>query len=142
MGKTIMIVEDDQIFHDIYAEMLEDTDYKLIHAYDGDEALSKLEENKPDLIILDIVLNMMTGDTFFLYLKGIPEYADIPVIIVTGSCKRAYESLWVIDPNLVVLDKTAIEEKLIVTIETKIGEQNFKLAHCKTGISWAQENFN
>jgi CheY-like chemotaxis protein len=129
MSKTIMIVEDEQPFHDLYAEMLEDTDYRIIHAYDGDEALSKLEENKPDLIILDIVLDMMTGDTFFLYLKGMPEYADIPVIIVTGACKRAYESLWGIDPNLVVLDKTAIEEKLIATIETKIGEQNFTFAH-------------
>ena len=130
MRKTIMIVEDEQNFHDLYTAFLEDTNYRLIHAYDGDEALAKLEENKPDLIILDILLDMMTGDTFFLYLKGMPEYADIPVIIVTGACKRAYESLRGIDPNLVVLDKAAIEEKLIATIETKIGEQNFKLAHC------------
>ncbi len=130
MSKTIMIVEDEQNFHDLYTAILEDTNYRLIHAYDGDEALAKLEENKPDLIILDILLDMMTGDTFFLYLKGIPEYADIPVIIVTGASKRAYESLWGIDPNLVVLDKAAIEEKLIATIETKIGEQNFKFAHC------------
>ena len=42
--KTIMIIDDDQVFHDLYTEMLEDTDYRLLHAYDGDEALLKLEE--------------------------------------------------------------------------------------------------
>jgi CheY-like chemotaxis protein len=124
MSKSIMIVEDDQTFHDIYTEMLENKDYRLIHVYDGDEALLKLEQEKPDLIILDIVLDMMTGDTFFLYLKGMPECADIPVIIVTNSSKRAYESLWEIDPDLVILEKTAIGENLVAAIEAKIGDQN------------------
>ena len=46
MGKTVMIVEDEQAFHDLYTMMLEDTDYEIIRAYDGDEALAKLEEKK------------------------------------------------------------------------------------------------
>lgn len=124
MRKSIMIVEDEQTFHDIYAEMLDNKNYKLIHVYDGDEALSKLEQEKPDLIILDIVLDMMTGDTFFLYLKSKPECADIPVVIVTNSSKHTYRSLWKIDPNLVILEKTAIGENLIATIEAKIGDQS------------------
>jgi len=121
MGKTIMIVEDDQIFHDIYAEMLEDTDYRLIHAYDGDEALSKLEQEKPDLIILDIVMNMVTGDTFLLYLKSMPECADIPVIIISSQPKRDYKSLKDVEPNLIFLDKTVTKEKLIEEINARIG---------------------
>ncbi len=56
MNKTIMIVDDEQHFHDRYAAMLEDSNYEVISVYDGDEALSKLEEKKPDLIITDIVL--------------------------------------------------------------------------------------
>ena len=121
MGKTIMIVEDDQIFHDIYAEMLEDTDYRLIHAYDGNEALSKLEQEKPDLIILDIVMNMVTGDTFLLYLKNMPECADIPVIIISSQPKRDYKSLKDVEPNLIFLDKTVTKEKLIEEINARIG---------------------
>ena len=61
MNKTIMIVDDEQHFHDRYAAMLEDSDYEVISVYDGDEALAKLEEKKPDLIITNIVLSMMTG---------------------------------------------------------------------------------
>ena len=61
MGKIIMIVEDEPAFHDLYTMMLEDTDYEIIRAYDGDEALSKLEEKKPDLIILDIMMPKMNA---------------------------------------------------------------------------------
>jgi len=121
MSKSIMIVEDDQIFHDIYAEMLEDTDYRLIHAYDGDEALSKLEQEKPDLIILDIVMDMVTGDTFLLYLKSMPECADIPVIIISSQSKRDYKSLKDVDPNIIFLDKIVTKEKLIEEINARIG---------------------
>ncbi len=121
MNKTIMIVEDDASFHNLYKEVLGDTDYKLIHAYDGDEALVKLEEEKPDLIILDIILDMMTGDTFFLYLKGMPEYADIPVIIASSCPKKDYKSLRDIDPSLVYFDKVGIGDELITKIKSRIG---------------------
>ncbi len=39
MDKTIMVVDDEQVFHDLYTEMLDGTEYRLIHVYDGDEAL-------------------------------------------------------------------------------------------------------
>ena len=87
MGKTIMVVDDDQVFHDLYTEMLEDTEYRLIHVYDGDEALAELEQEKPDLFILDIVMDMVTGDTVLLYLKSMPKCENIPVIIISSQPK-------------------------------------------------------
>ncbi len=123
MGKNIMIVDDDPLFHDIYTAMLEETEYRLIHTYDGDEALQALEQEKPDLIILDMVMNMVTGDTFFLYLKGMPECTDIPVIIISSYSKRSYKSLKDIDPNLTFLDRTVTKEKLIEEIKAKIGAE-------------------
>ncbi len=124
MNKTIMIVDDEQHFHDLYAVMLEDTGYVLIHTYDGDEALLKLEEEKPDLIITDIVLNMMTGDTLFLYIKSMPEYEDIPVIMTSNVSLRPYKSLKEIDPNLVFLEKTYLtKERLLEEIDKKLIKQ-------------------
>lgn len=120
MGKTIMIVEDEQSFQDLYAMMLEDTDYEIVRAYDGDEALSKLEEGKPDLIILDILLDLVTGDTFFLYIKGMPEYANIPVIVASSFSPKAYKNLKEMDPDLVFLEKPFTKEKLIEEIKAKI----------------------
>ncbi len=121
MNKTIMIVEDDASFHHLYGKVLGDTDYNLIHAYDGDEALVKLEEKRPDLIILDIILDMMTGDTFFLYLKGMPEYADIPVIIASSCPQKNYKNLRDLDPSLMYIDKAGIGDELVTEIETRIG---------------------
>ncbi len=69
-------MEDDAAFHTLYDAVLDNTGYRTIHAYDGNDALALLEEEIPDLIILDILLDMMTGATFFLFLKNIPEYAD------------------------------------------------------------------
>lgn len=121
MNKTIMVVEDEQAFHNLYNEILEDTDYEIIHTYDGDDALARLEGEKPDLIILDILLDMMTGDTFFLHLKSMPECADIPVIIVSSYPQRDYKGLKDLDPNLVYLDKSCLGDKLLLEINAKIG---------------------
>ncbi len=121
MAKTIMIIDDDQVFHDLYTEMLEDTDYRLLHVYDGDEALLKLEEEKPDLFILDMLMDMMTGDTVLLYLKSMPECEEIPIIVISCQPKRGYKGLKDVDPNLTFLDKTVTKEKLIQEIKAKIG---------------------
>ena len=121
MGKTIMVVDDDQVFHDLYTEMLEDTEYQLIHVYDGELAWEELVKKKPDLIILDMSMVLVTGDTFFLYIKSIPEYADIPVIIISSQCKQDYKNLKDVEPNLTFFDKTVTKEKLIDEITAKIG---------------------
>jgi CheY-like chemotaxis protein len=122
MTKTIMVVDDEQHYHDLYETMLRDTDYGIINAYDGDEALAKLDVKKPDLMIIDIILDMMTGDTLFLYLKSMPGYDDIPVIIVSNLSSYSYKYLREIDPALVFLDKIhTTGERLIKEIKAKIG---------------------
>lgn len=121
MRKKIMIVEDDQSFHDLYIDLFEDTDYDVICTYDGDEAMERLDDGKPDLIILDMLLDLIAGDTFFRLIRNIPEYADIPVIVVSGYPERAYVILKDLDRNLTFLNKTEISEKLIEEVNRKIG---------------------
>jgi len=121
MRKKIMIIEDDQAFHYLYTLLLEDTGYKVISTYDGDDAMEKLEEDKPDLIILDMLLDLMAGDTLFYLIRNIPEYADIPIIIVSGYPEQAYTILKDRDQNLTFLSKTEINERLIGEINSRIG---------------------
>ena len=121
LRKSMLIVEDEQVFHDLYTEMLEETDYRLIHAYDGDEALEKAKQEKPDLIITDILMDMVTGDTFFLYLKSMPECADIPVIEISAFSQKGYKGLKEIDPKLVYIEKSKLTgEKLLEEVEKKL----------------------
>ncbi len=116
-----MIVEDDQSFHDLYAGLLVGTDYELINTYDGDQAMERLDDGKPDLIILDMLLDMIAGDTFFRLIRNIPEYADIPIIVVSGYPERANVILKDLDQNLTCLNKSDINEKLLDEINNKIG---------------------
>jgi len=119
--KTIMIVDDEQVFHDRYSEMLDGSDYEIIRAYEGDEALTILGKKRPDLIITDITLNMMTGDTLFLHIKSMPEYKDIPVIMASDFSPQPYKNLRMVDPDLVFLDKTFTKEELVKEVRAKIG---------------------
>jgi CheY-like chemotaxis protein len=100
-----MIVEDLHAFHELYEKMLKGTNYEFVHAYDGIEALSKLHEKRPDIIILDMHMDVMMGDTFFLHLKSMPEFADIPVIIISTLPESEFKNLRELDPNLICIDK-------------------------------------
>ena len=122
MAKKIMIIDDERDFQEIYARMLEGRGYDLIYAYDGDEAMQMLNDNIPDLIILDLVMDMVPGDTFFLYLKGFQELSDIPIIISSSIPQKQYKSLAKIDPTLVCLNKaTLTKEILLEEIDKKLG---------------------
>lgn len=119
--KTIMIIEDNETYHNIYKTMLKGYDYKFIHTYDGYEAMEKMDETTPDLIILDMLMDMITGDTFFMYLRNIPEYASIPVIIISSAPERLYRHLRITDPNLAFIEKGSLDgETLIEEINKKI----------------------
>ncbi len=125
MTNTIMIVENNEYFHDLYQTMLKESECKFIYAHDGYEAMERIEETIPDLIILDMLMDMVTGDTFFMYLKNIQEYANIPVIIISSSLERRYSHLRETDPNLVFI------EKRYLTRDRLIDEVNKKLSVIK-----------
>ena len=127
--KTIMIVDAEQPFHDFFSEMLDGTDYKVISAYDGDEALSKIEEKRPELIItddlifLDIILNKMTGDTPFLHTKSTTEFGDIPFIISSNFFLRSFKDQQKTGPSFAFPDKAFIKKKLMDEVNTKVEQK-------------------
>lgn len=121
MGKKILIIEDEEDFFFFYTTMLEETDYLVSRAVDGIGAFQKIRENKPDLIILDLLLDQLTGDDFLRQLKSDPAYAHIPVIIASSFSPRAYKSIFEIDPDLTFLEKPFTQEQLLATIEARLG---------------------
>ena len=122
MEKTIMIIDDERDFQEIYTTMLEGLGYDLIYAYDGDEAMQMLSDNIPDLIILDLIMDMVPGDTFFLYLKSSQELSDIPIIIISSLPQKQYNNLKKIDPKLVYINKAFLtKERLLEEVDNKLG---------------------
>ncbi len=119
--KTIMIIENNENYHNIYKAMLKGSNYKFIHTYDGYEAMERMDETTPDLIILDMLMDMITGDTFFMYLRNIPEYASIPVIVISSAPERRYRHLRMTDPNLTFIEKRFLDRvRLIGAVDKKI----------------------
>ena len=122
MAKNIMIIDDEREFQEIYAIMLESRGYNLTYAYDGDDAMQMLDDNIPDLIILDMAMDLVMGDTFFLYLKGFKKLSDIPIIIISSIPQIQYNDLKKIDPKLVYINKVDLtKERLLEEVDNKLG---------------------
>ncbi|MDD4901389.1 MAG: response regulator [Patescibacteria group bacterium] len=81
--KKILIVEDDNILSKAIRTILEEEKFKIIVAVDGEEALVKVKEFTPDLILLDLILPKKSGEDVLAELKKNEETKDIPVLVTT-----------------------------------------------------------
>ncbi len=79
----ILIVDDSYSTRKFLAHLLKNADHEILEAENGEECIKQTNENKPDLIILDIVMPEKEGIETILVLKNtIP---DIPIIAISGS---------------------------------------------------------
>jgi DNA-binding response OmpR family regulator len=80
----VLVVDDDMTLHEMYAERLAAEGYEIISAYDGEEALQKVAEEKPDIVLLDIMMPKINGIDVMKRLRAEPETAKIPIILLTA----------------------------------------------------------
>ena len=81
--RTIMVVDDEPAIVAIHHVMLEQLGFIVSHCYSGPELFASLEEQKPDLIILDVMMPEMDGLEVLRRLKAASETSSIPVILLT-----------------------------------------------------------
>lgn len=84
MGKKILVVDDEPGYVDLLRDMLVSKGYVVPTAYDGREAIAKVESEKPDLIILDIKMPKISGYEVCRLLRDDKRFKDIPVIMLTA----------------------------------------------------------
>lgn len=77
--KTIAIIDDDIYIGNMLEELLQSNGYKILRAYSGTEALFLLEKNRPDLILLDLMLPGLSGE------EVLPHIENIPVIVLSAK---------------------------------------------------------
>lgn len=87
-GVTVLWVEDDMFLSSIVGRKLASTGAKHIQAKSADEAFSSLQTNKPNVIVLDLVLPGMSGFEILEKLKADPVTKDIPVIVLSNLDQR------------------------------------------------------
>ncbi len=84
--KVKILVVDDYVENvELLQELLTASGYDVTAAYDGDEALQKVDENKPALILLDIMMPKMDGYQVCEALRAKEETKEIPIIFVTAK---------------------------------------------------------
>ena len=86
-GKLALVVDDEHETIEYISAILDDNQMKTTSASNGKEALRKVKETKPDIILLDLLMPEQSGMRFFNELKKNTEYNNIPVIIVSGASK-------------------------------------------------------
>ncbi len=81
---TIVVAEDDKLISGSLCEALKSAGYEPIPAYDGEEAVAKCKEVKPNLLLLDIMMPKLDGISVLWELKANPETANTAVIVLTN----------------------------------------------------------
>lgn len=84
MFYTIMVVEDDADINNLLAKMLRQADYQVLQVYSGSEAVLRLQQDRPDLLLLDLMLPGMSGSDVLAHMRK--ELAlDVPVIVLSAK---------------------------------------------------------
>lgn len=84
----ILVVDDDPDLVESVATILEKKKHDVITAYGGVEGLEKAKKEKPDAVILDVMMPDKNGYDVCKELKGDPKYRDIPILLLTAVASK------------------------------------------------------
>lgn len=121
--RRILVVDDDVDFVAANKALLEASDYDVMTAHDGNEALSLAQAHRPDLILLDVMMKTDTeGFEVSRMIREIPDIKRIPVILLTGirrtmnlPFKFEPDEEWL--PVSRILEKPVQPEKMLAVIK-------------------------
>jgi len=82
---TVLVVEDDPQLREAYRNYLAAARYRVVLASDGLAALTTIESERPDVVVLDLGLPRVSGWDVYRDLRSRPETATLPIIIATGN---------------------------------------------------------
>jgi two-component system phosphate regulon response regulator PhoB len=130
MTKKVLVVDDDPDVRSFVVTVLEENQYVPLVAEDGVEGLEMIIKEKPDLVILDVLMPRGSGIRLYRKLKTDDNLKAVPVIMFTGIALRSFlKSQKVLDefdggeipmPDL-YLEKPVEPEELAAAIEKKLG---------------------
>jgi len=118
----ILLVDDDPDFVAATKLVLESKPYEVIVAYDGDEGLEKAKDDRPDLIILDVIMPVKDGFMVCQQLKKDPQLSSIPVLMLTAFSEKFGETSVSLSQGLTLeaedfIDKPVTPAELLLRVE-------------------------
>ena len=96
--EKILVVDDDPDFVEVMRLTLEPHGYEVVSAASGDEGLAKVRSERPDLVILDVIMSsVLDGLNMSQRMQQIPEQRKIPILMVTSIANTDYAALFPTD---------------------------------------------
>lgn len=121
MSKKILVVDDQPYLRDVQVLLLRTAGYEATALASATEALARLSDVRPDLILLDMGMPGMNGRQFLSRLRADTAWSALPVILATGFGIEGLESLG--GPATDVLAKPFTEEVLLASVRRLLGER-------------------
>ncbi|MHB2025207.1 MAG: response regulator transcription factor [Elusimicrobiota bacterium] len=79
----ILLIDDEEDFHDIIRQVLEPAGYEILGAKDAESGFKALYKEKPDLLILDVNMPLQDGYAVCLKVRTLPEFIELPILMLT-----------------------------------------------------------
>ncbi|MDH5696130.1 MAG: response regulator [Dehalococcoidia bacterium] len=126
----ILLVDDDIDFVEATKAVLESKPYEVIVASDGDEGLRKARQEKPDLILLDVIMPIKDGFTAVEQLKKDPQLSKIPTLMLTAFAEKGTETSIPVSRGFTLeaedyIDKPVSPEELLARVERYLKKAGF-----------------
>lgn len=124
-GKKVMWVEDDPELNKIMQRWLSRYDVEIVHATNGTDALEMIERERPDILLLDIMLPDIDGFSILESIKKEPSLAGIPVILFSNlSQKEDVDRGYQLGASRFIVKSTVFLENLAGEIRNVLRENN------------------
>ena len=123
--KKILFIEDESALQKTFGEILKQEGYEMISALDGETGLRLAKSEKPDLILLDLILPKMHGFDVLKKIKEDKEIKHIPIIVLTNleDIKDVDRAIGLGATTYLVKAKYSLEE-IVEKIKNALGESN------------------
>jgi two-component system alkaline phosphatase synthesis response regulator PhoP len=126
----ILLVDDDKDFIESTRIVLESKPYQIIIASNGDEGLRKAREEKPDLILMDVIMPVKDGFSAAEQLKKDPQLSKIPTLMLTAFATKGRETSIPVSRGMELetedyIDKPVSPDELLARVEKHLKKAGF-----------------
>ena len=82
---AVLVVEDEPLLRDLVAEVLRDEGYAVVTAGDGREAIDALERERPQLVLMDVMMPTLDGRAAYRAMRARPDLPAVPVVLMSAA---------------------------------------------------------
>jgi len=110
----LLVVDDDPQVVDLVRQLLEDEPYEVIAAADGQEALEAVSQQRPDIVLLDLLMPRLDGFAVIEHLRQDAQYRQLPVIVLTAKTLTAADYVLLDQSVRTVIQKRGLDRGILI----------------------------